>query len=88
MDVVKRVRDILTSDILPLRLECGQDDVCRYDVSARAPPVNVNMPAWLGGDNTSSAGDSGDVESKRIVLLLGRVDGVLRWVGREEVEGR
>lgn len=36
---------------------------------------------------TSSAGDSGDVESERIVLLLGWVDGILWRIGGEEVEG-
>jgi hypothetical protein len=36
---------------------------------------------------TSCAGDAGDVESQGLLLLLGGVDGVLRGVGGEGVDG-
>lgn len=35
---------------------------------------------------TSSTGNSGDVESERILPLLRRVDGILRRIAREVVE--
>lgn len=82
VDVVERVCDILTADDLPLRLEGG-----KYYVLGMTSVAGFHRSANGVVVLTATSGDSGDVEGEGLMALDG-VDGILRRVGGDVVEGR